>query len=48
MQAAGEHRSGKATGMPVLASKLVAPSMPGRVVERPRLFKLLDTGVEGR
>jgi LuxR family maltose regulon positive regulatory protein len=47
MKAAGERRSGKATGMPVLASKLVAPSMPGRVVERPRLFKLLDAGVEG-
>jgi LuxR family transcriptional regulator, maltose regulon positive regulatory protein len=47
MKAAGERRAEKATGMPVLASKLVAPSMPGRVVERPRLFKLLDTGVEG-
>ena len=33
--------------MPLLASKLVAPSMVGRVVERPRLFELLDAGVEG-
>jgi LuxR family maltose regulon positive regulatory protein len=36
-----------ATGMPLLASKLSAPSMPGRVVERPRLFELLDAGIEG-
>jgi LuxR family transcriptional regulator, maltose regulon positive regulatory protein len=31
---------------PLLASKLGAPSMPGRVVARPRLFALLDAGVE--
>ena len=35
-----------ATGMPLLASKLTAPSIPGRVVARPRLFALLDAGVE--
>jgi LuxR family maltose regulon positive regulatory protein len=35
-----------ATGMPLLASKLAAPRMPGRVLPRPRLFALLDTGVE--
>ncbi len=35
-----------ATGMPLLSSKLAAPHMPGRVVARPRLFALLDTGVE--
>jgi LuxR family maltose regulon positive regulatory protein len=33
-------------GMPLLASKLAAPSMPGRMVARPRLFALLDAGVE--
>jgi LuxR family maltose regulon positive regulatory protein len=32
--------------MPLLSSKLAAPHMPGRVVARPRLFALLDTGVE--
>jgi LuxR family transcriptional regulator, maltose regulon positive regulatory protein len=31
---------------PLLASKLGAPSMPGRVVARPRLFALLVAGVE--
>jgi LuxR family maltose regulon positive regulatory protein len=36
-----------AIDVPLLASKLVAPSMPGRVVERPRLFGLLDAGVGG-
>jgi LuxR family transcriptional regulator, maltose regulon positive regulatory protein len=35
-----------ATGMPLLASKLAIPRVPGRVVARPRLFELLDTGVE--
>jgi LuxR family maltose regulon positive regulatory protein len=35
-----------ATGMPLLASKLTAPQMPDGVVARPRLFALLDTGVE--
>jgi LuxR family transcriptional regulator, maltose regulon positive regulatory protein len=35
-----------ATGMPLLASKLAAPRRPGRMVARPRLFALLDTGVE--
>ena len=35
-----------ATGMPLLASKLAAPRAPGRLVPRPRLFALLDTGVE--
>ena len=35
-----------ATGVPLLASKLAAPRRPGRVVARPRLFALLDTGVE--
>ena len=39
-------RRGAGTGMPLLASKLATPSMPGRVVQRPRLFKLLDIGVE--
>jgi LuxR family transcriptional regulator, maltose regulon positive regulatory protein len=34
-----------ATGMPLLASKLTAPSMPGRMVVRPRLLALLDAGV---
>ena len=47
MKGAAGRRSGEVAGMPLLASKLVVPSMPGRVVERPRLFKLLDTGVEG-
>jgi len=46
MKAAIPRRPDEATGMPLLASKLVAPSMPARVVERPRLFKLLDIGVE--
>ena len=46
MTLAVQRRSDAATGMPLLASKLVAPSMPGRVVERPRLFELLDAGVE--
>ena len=46
MKGAAGRRSGEVAGMPLLASKLVVPSMPGRVVERPRLFKLLDTGVE--
>jgi LuxR family transcriptional regulator, maltose regulon positive regulatory protein len=43
-------RSGRrrhaATGMPLLASKLAAPAMPGGMVARPRLFVLLDAGVE--
>ena len=46
MKGAAGRRSGEVAGMPLLASKLVVPSMPGRVVERSRLFKLLDTGVE--
>ncbi|HSO54513.1 MAG TPA: LuxR C-terminal-related transcriptional regulator [Actinomycetes bacterium] len=46
MKGAAGRRPGEVAGMPLLASKLVVPSMPGRVVERPRLFKLLDTGVE--
>jgi LuxR family maltose regulon positive regulatory protein len=46
MKVAVQRRSDEAAGMPLLASKLVAPSIPGRVVERPRLFKLLDAGVE--
>ena len=46
MSIAVGRRSDQATGMPVLAGKLDPPSMPGRVVERPRLFKLLDVGVE--
>jgi LuxR family transcriptional regulator, maltose regulon positive regulatory protein len=46
MKGAVGARSGEATGMPLLASKLIVPSMPGRVVERSRLFKLLDAGVE--
>jgi LuxR family transcriptional regulator, maltose regulon positive regulatory protein len=46
MKGAAGRRSGEVAGRPLLAGKLVAPSMPGRVVERPRLFKLLDTGVE--
>jgi LuxR family transcriptional regulator, maltose regulon positive regulatory protein len=41
----GRRRNG-ATGTPLLASKLAAPSMPGRTVARPRLFALLDAGVE--
>ena len=41
----GRRRNG-ATGTPLLASKLAAPSMPGRMVARPRLFALLDAGVE--
>jgi LuxR family transcriptional regulator, maltose regulon positive regulatory protein len=35
-----------ATDVPLLASKLAVPRRPGRVVARPRLFALLDTGVE--
>jgi LuxR family transcriptional regulator, maltose regulon positive regulatory protein len=35
-----------ANGTPLLAGKLAAPSMPGRVVARPRLFALLDSGIE--
>jgi LuxR family transcriptional regulator, maltose regulon positive regulatory protein len=38
-------RQHAATGMPLLASKLTAPSMPGRMVARPRLLALLDAGV---
>jgi LuxR family transcriptional regulator, maltose regulon positive regulatory protein len=34
------------TGVPLLASKLAVPRKPGRVVARPRLFALLDIGVE--
>ena len=34
------------TGMPLLSSKLAAPSVPGRQVARPRLFSLLDEGAE--
>jgi LuxR family transcriptional regulator, maltose regulon positive regulatory protein len=33
------------SGPPLLAGKLAAPPMPGRVVARPRLFALLDQGV---
>ena len=36
-----------ATAMPLLAGKLAAPSLPGRVVARPRLFARLDAGVQG-
>ncbi|HEV2931418.1 MAG TPA: LuxR C-terminal-related transcriptional regulator [Propionibacteriaceae bacterium] len=36
----------KRTERPLLASKLAIPRTPGRVVARPRLFALLDTGVE--
>jgi LuxR family transcriptional regulator, maltose regulon positive regulatory protein len=46
MKGAARRRSGEVGGRPLLAGKLVVPSMPGRVVVRPRLFKLLDTGVE--
>jgi LuxR family maltose regulon positive regulatory protein len=56
MKVAAQHRSeatartGRrrhaATGMPLLASKLAAPAMPGGMVARPRLFALLDAGVE--
>jgi LuxR family maltose regulon positive regulatory protein len=42
---AGRRRSGIA-GMPLLASKLAAPSLPGHQVARPRLFALLDEGAE--
>jgi LuxR family transcriptional regulator, maltose regulon positive regulatory protein len=35
-----------ATGMPLLSSKLAAPHMPEHMVARPRLFALLDTGIE--
>jgi LuxR family maltose regulon positive regulatory protein len=45
MSVAVERRRGESSGMPLLAGKLVAPSLPGRVVERPRLFELLDAGV---
>src|SRR5215217_4782616 len=34
------------SGVPLLAGKLAVPRRPGRVVARPRLFALLDTGVE--
>jgi LuxR family transcriptional regulator, maltose regulon positive regulatory protein len=34
------------TGVPLLASKLAVPSMPGRMVARPRLLALLDVGVQ--
>ena len=33
--------------LPLLAGKLQAPSMPGRVVARQRLFALLDGGAQG-
>ena len=33
--------------LPLLAGKLHAPSMPGRLVARQRLFALLDNGVRG-
>jgi len=33
--------------LPLLAAKLAAPPMPGQVVARPRLFGLLDQGVQG-
>jgi LuxR family transcriptional regulator, maltose regulon positive regulatory protein len=33
--------------MPLMASKLAMPRAPTRVVPRPRLFRLLDAGVEG-
>jgi LuxR family maltose regulon positive regulatory protein len=46
MKVAVPARPDNAAGMPLLAGKLVAPATPGRVVERPRLFKLLDSGVE--
>jgi LuxR family transcriptional regulator, maltose regulon positive regulatory protein len=46
MKVAIQRRSDEANGPPLLAGKLVAPSRPGRVVERPRLFELLDTGIE--
>jgi LuxR family maltose regulon positive regulatory protein len=46
MTPAVQRRPAATTGPPLLASKLVAPSVPGRVVERPRLFELLDAGVE--
>ena len=46
MKVAAQRHSDEAAGTPLLASKLVAPSMPGRVVERPRLLKLLDSGVD--
>src|SRR4029453_5489113 len=36
------------TSLPLLAAKLAAPSMPGQVVARPRLFRLLDQGVQGQ
>src|SRR4029453_15209112 len=35
------------TPLRLLAAKLAAPSMPGQVVARPRLFRLLDQGVQG-
>ena len=46
MKVAVQRHSDEAAGTPLLASKLVAPFMPARVVERPRLFKLLDSGVD--
>jgi LuxR family transcriptional regulator, maltose regulon positive regulatory protein len=39
-------RHNAATGVPLVASKLAVPSMPGRMVERPRLLALLDAGVQ--
>jgi LuxR family maltose regulon positive regulatory protein len=41
-----QRRGEDAAGRPLLAGKLVAPSMPGRVMERPRLFERLGAGVE--
>src|SRR4029453_11891424 len=35
------------TPLRLLAAKLAAPSMPGQGVARPRLFRLLDQGVQG-
>jgi ATP/maltotriose-dependent transcriptional regulator MalT len=48
MQVAEQRRPDEATGMPLLASKLVVPSMPGRAVERPQLFERLDVGSSDR
>jgi LuxR family maltose regulon positive regulatory protein len=49
MKVVAQHSSdvpAKPTDKPLLSSKLAIPRMPGRVVERPRLLALLDTGVE--
>jgi LuxR family maltose regulon positive regulatory protein len=49
MKVAVQRRPATANGAkqaPLLASKLGAPSIPGRVVVRRRLFALLDAGVE--